>query len=116
MSLFKNLSNIENIILAFISILFPWSIMFATSQLHIGYWGQVEGMIIFNHFTTAIIALFLVRICVIKKELRKIGELPWCDGVWDLSENLQLPWDRVENTRADINTISNYIIRRYQNN
>ena len=71
MSLFKNLSNIENIILAFISILFPWSIMFATPQLHIGYWGQVEGMIIFNHFTTAIIALFLVRICVIKKELRK---------------------------------------------
>jgi DGQHR domain-containing protein len=57
-----------------------------------------------------------VSIHLIKKELRKIGELPWCDGVWDLSENLQLPWDRIENTRADINTISNYIIRRYQNN
>ena len=57
-----------------------------------------------------------VSIPFIKKELRKIGKLPWCDGVWDLGENLKLPWDRVENTRADINSISNYIIRKYQNN
>ncbi len=71
MNLFKKLSNIENIILAFISILFPWSIMFATPQLQIGYWGQVEGMIVFNHLSTAAISLLLFRIVIVNKDIRQ---------------------------------------------
>ena len=63
--------KIDNIIMIFIGILSPWSILFATPQLHIGYWGQVEGMIIFNHFVSALIALLLIRIGIIEKEVRQ---------------------------------------------
>ena len=65
------ISKIEKFILAVFAIIIPWSIMFATPQLHIGYWGQVEGMIIFNHFATAIIATLLIRIVVLNKNIRK---------------------------------------------
>ena len=71
MNFLKNFSYLENIILLLLAIVFPWSIMFATPQLHIGYWGQVEGMIIFNHFLTALVAVFLIRISIINKDLRK---------------------------------------------
>ena len=63
-NIIKNI-KIDNIIMIFIGILSPWSILFATPQLHIGYWGQVEGMIIFNHFVSALIALLLIRIGII---------------------------------------------------
>ena len=66
----KNI-KIDNIIMIFIGILAPWSILFATPQLHIGYWGQVEGMIIFNHFVSALVALLLIRIGIIEKEVRQ---------------------------------------------
>ena len=66
----KNI-KIDNIIMIFIGILSPWSILFATPQLHIGYWGQVEGMIIFNHFVSALVALLLIRIGIIEKEVRQ---------------------------------------------
>ena len=68
MSLTKNYNRIENIILILISIIFPWSIMFATPQLHTGYWGQVEGMIVFNHFFSAIIALLILKVGINNKE------------------------------------------------
>ena len=45
MKLLNSSNYIENIIIILIAILLPWSIMFATPQLHIGYWGQVEGMV-----------------------------------------------------------------------
>ncbi len=67
---FKYLNFIENIMMVIIALLFPWSIMFATPQLHIGYWGQVEGMIVFHHFATAILALLLLRKIIIYKDLR----------------------------------------------
>ena len=70
MKLLKNL-HIENIILTILAMLIPWSIMFATPQLHIGYWGQVEGMIVFNHFSTAIISLLLLRIVILNKDIKK---------------------------------------------
>ena len=70
MNLFKNISYIVNILITFIAMLLPWSIMFATPQLHIGYWGQVEGMIVINHFATAIIAVLLIRIIVLNKDIR----------------------------------------------
>ena len=50
MHILKVTGKLENIILIVIGMLFPWSIMFATPQLNNGHWGQVEGMIIFNHF------------------------------------------------------------------
>ena len=60
-----NIKNIfikfEDIILILIGFILPWSIFFATPQLHIGYWGQVEGMIVFNHFISAIVALILLK-------------------------------------------------------
>ena len=71
MKLLNSSNYIENIIIILIAILLPWSIMFATPQLHIGYWGQVEGMVIFSHFATAIIAIFFIRIAVLDKDLRK---------------------------------------------
>ena len=55
-------SKIENAFCIFIGILFPWSILFATPQFHIGYWGQVEGMIVFSHFCSTIVALLLLKI------------------------------------------------------
>ena len=71
MSLTKNYNRIENIILILISIIFPWSIMFATPQLHTGYWGQVEGMIVFNHFFSAIIALLILKVGINNKDIRQ---------------------------------------------
>jgi len=54
-------NKFEDIILILIGFIFPWLILFATPQLHIGYWGQVEGMIVFNHFFSAILALLLLK-------------------------------------------------------
>jgi len=54
-------NKFEDIILILIGFILPWSILFATPQLHIGYWGQVEGMIVFNHFISAILALLLIK-------------------------------------------------------
>ncbi len=71
MRLFKYLNDIENILISIIALVIPWSIMFASPQLHIGYWGQVEGMIVFNHFATAIMAILLLRISIINNDLRK---------------------------------------------
>ena len=71
MSLTKSYNRIENIILILISIIFPWSIMFATPQLHTGYWGQVEGMIVFNHFVSAIIALLILKVGINNKDIRQ---------------------------------------------
>jgi len=61
MNIKKNINKFEDIILIFIGFIFPWSILFATPQLHIGYWGQVEGMIVFNHLVSAILALLLLK-------------------------------------------------------
>lgn len=70
MNPFKYFNYIENIVITIIALILPWSIMFATPQLHIGYWGQVEGMIVFNHFATAIIAILMLRVNIFNHNLR----------------------------------------------
>lgn len=93
MNLLKHLSNIENFIITVILMVLPWSIMFATPQLHIGYWGQVEGMIIFNHLATAVIAFLLIRIVIINAGIRKyfahpIVLLPALIGLYTIFSSL----------------------------
>ena len=70
------ISKIEKFILTVFAIIIPWSIMFATPQLQIGYWGQVEGMIAFNHFCSAIVAFLLLKLGFSNKELRKYFSHP----------------------------------------
>ena len=41
--MFNKLTTIEKIILGLFFILLPWSIIFASPQFHIGYWGQVAN-------------------------------------------------------------------------
>ena len=41
----NKINLIENFILKLIGIIMPWTILLASPQFHIGYWGQVEGMI-----------------------------------------------------------------------
>ena len=71
MYIFKVTRKLEDVIFILIGMLFPWSIMFATPQLNIGYWGQVEGMIVFNHFVSAIIALLILKVGINNKEIRQ---------------------------------------------
>ncbi len=70
--MFNKLTTIEKIILGLFFILLPWSIIFASPQFHIGYWGQVEGMIVFSHFSSALLALFFINIGYKHKEFRHI--------------------------------------------
>jgi len=74
--MFNKLNNIEKIILGLFCILLPWSIIFASPQFHIGYWGQVEGMIVFSHFSSALLALFFINIGYKHKEFRHIFTHP----------------------------------------
>jgi len=76
MNILKNFVKIEDIAIKAIALIFPWSIMFATPQLHIGYWGQVESMIVFNHFITALVAIFLIRIGIYNAGLRQYFSHP----------------------------------------
>ena len=71
-----NISKLERIILSAFALILPWSIMFATPQLHIGYWGQVEGMIAFNHFCSAIVATLLLRLGYLNKDIREYFSHP----------------------------------------
>jgi len=71
-----NISKIEKIILSAFALMLPWSIMLATPQLQIGYWGQVEGMIAFNHFCSAIVAFLLLKLGFSNKELREYFSHP----------------------------------------
>ena len=66
----KNI-KIDDMLMVLIGLLFPWSILFASPQLHIGYWGQVEGMIVFSHFFSAIVALLILKIGLFNKEIRQ---------------------------------------------
>ena len=77
MHILKITSKLENIILIVIGMLFPWSIMFATPQLNFGYWGQVEGMVVFNHFMSAIVALLLLIAGLNNKEIRQYFSHPF---------------------------------------
>ncbi|MDB9761445.1 hypothetical protein OAC06_01390 [Alphaproteobacteria bacterium] len=74
--MFINISKIEKIILSAFALMLPWSIMFATPQLNFGYWGQVEGMVVFNHFMSAIIALLLLKVGLNNKEVRQYFSHP----------------------------------------
>ena len=85
--------KLERIILVLMGILFPWSIMSATPQLHVGYWGQVEGMIIFSHFCSAIVALLLLKMGIKNKEIRQyfvhpIVLLPGLIGLYSIISGL----------------------------
>ena len=71
-----NISKIEKIIITAFALILPWSIMFATPQLNYGYWGQVEGMVVFNHFMSAIIALLLLKAGLNNKEIRQYFSHP----------------------------------------
>ena len=84
----KNI-KLDNILMVFIGILFPWSILFATPQLHIGYWGQVESMVVFSHFLSAIAALLILKIGIKNKEIRQyflhpIVLLPALIGIYSI--------------------------------
>jgi hypothetical protein len=74
-SIIKNI-KFDNLLMICLGILFPWSIFFATPQLHIGYWGQVEGMIVFSHFCSAIVALLILKIGISNKDIRKYFSHP----------------------------------------
>lgn len=76
MHILKVTRKLEGIILILIGMLFPWSIMFATPQLNFGYWGQVEGMVVFNHFMSAIVALLLLKVGLNNKEIRQYFSHP----------------------------------------
>ena len=76
MHILKVTRKLEGIILILIGMLFPWSIMFATPQLNFGYWGQVEGMVVFNHFMSAIVALLLLKVGLNNKEIRQCFSHP----------------------------------------
>jgi len=76
MNILKVTRKLEGIILILIGMLFPWSIMFATPQLNFGYWGQVEGMVVFNHFMSAIVALLLLKVGLNNKEIRQYFSHP----------------------------------------
>ena len=71
-----NLSKIEKLISSAFALILPWSIMFATPQLQIGYWGQVEGMIAFNYFCSALVAVLLLRVGFLNKDVRKYFSHP----------------------------------------
>lgn len=48
-------------------------------------------------------------------ELEKLGaDLPWYDGVWNLSQDVRLPWNEIQNTARHIDLVTNYLIRRYR--
>ena len=74
-TIFKNI-KFDNLLLICLGMLFPWSIFFATTQLHIGYWGQVEGMIVFSHFCSALVAILLLKVGINKKEIRNYFSHP----------------------------------------
>ena len=76
MDMFKYFSRIEDLIIKAIALIFPWSIVFATPQLHMGYWGQVESMIVFSHFVTGIVAILLLRIGIYNKDFRQYFSHP----------------------------------------
>ncbi|MGY9060275.1 MAG: hypothetical protein ACKVHI_10885, partial [Candidatus Puniceispirillales bacterium] len=76
MHILKVTRKLEGIILILIGMLFPWSIMFATPQLNFGYWGQVEGMVVFNHFMSGIVALLLLKVGLNNKEIRQYFSHP----------------------------------------
>ena len=86
-------TKFENLLIILIGIIFPWSIFFATPQLHIGYWGQVEGMIVFSHFFSAIVALLILKIGINNKEIRKyfahpIVYIPLLIGLYSIISSL----------------------------
>ena len=58
----SKLIYIENLILRILAIISPWLIFLASPQFHIGYWGQVEGMILATYLLSAIISLLLLRV------------------------------------------------------
>jgi hypothetical protein len=87
-TIIKNIKFTDHLMIL-IGILFPWTIIFATPQLHIGYWGQVEGMVCFSHFLSAIVALLLLKIGINNKEIRQyfvhpIVLLPALIGVYSI--------------------------------
>ncbi len=89
MNMFKYFSRIEDLIIKVIALIFPWSIVFATPQLHMGYWGQVESMIVFSHFITGIVAILLLRIGIYNKDFRQYFShplvlLPLLTGIYSI--------------------------------
>tara|TARA_B100000686_G_scaffold149590_1_gene156865 strand:- start:27705 stop:29768 length:2064 start_codon:yes stop_codon:yes gene_type:complete len=61
---------LENLFLKILGIILPWFIVFASPQFHIGYWGQVEGMIVYSYFLAALTSLLLIRIGYSKEKYR----------------------------------------------
>ena len=43
-----------------LGIILPWVIIMASPQFHIGYWGQVEGMIVVTYFLSALTSLLIL--------------------------------------------------------
>ena len=66
----SKLIYIENLILRILAIISPWLIFLASPQFHIGYWGQVEGMILATYLLSAIISLLLLRVGYNNRKIR----------------------------------------------
>ena len=72
----NKVSFVENILLKVLGIILPWTIILASPQFHIGYWGQVEGMICYSFLLSAITALFLIKVGYSDQTFRSVFAHP----------------------------------------
>jgi DGQHR domain-containing protein len=77
------------------------------------------GIISMGYLMDAVVARMRLNkiafaIPFVKREIKKVGDLPWCGGSWDFESDLILPWDQVQNTNLHINLVANFLIRVYQ--
>ncbi|MBR48660.1 MAG: hypothetical protein CL734_00325, partial [Chloroflexi bacterium] len=89
----NKISLIENIILKAFAVILPWSIVLASPQFHIGYWGQVEGMISYVFGLSSIISIFLLKIGFNNLKFRLIFShplvlLPLIIGIFSIASGL----------------------------
>ncbi len=50
-----------------------------------------------------------------ERELKKFAQnLPWTGGVWELSREIRLPWNEIQNTSRHIDILTNYLVRQYR--
>ncbi len=70
------ISYFDRVLLGILSITLPWTILFASPQLNIGYWGQVEGMIAFTFFSAFISSILIIKIGIKNINIRKKLALP----------------------------------------
>ena len=72
----NKINLIENFILKLIGIIMPWTILLASPQFHIGYWGQVEGMICYVFGISSIVSMILIKVGYSDEKFRSIFAHP----------------------------------------